>query len=155
MKIRIIYISHFITMLSYHLINVYCLGYSLIALAMEFNSIFLHIRKLLKLYGYKSSDIEYKINSILNLMTFIIFRFGVQIYILIDIFLFNHRLSSNYFILLLLCYSSMGIMNIGIFYLLVIKDFLKLFNFKSKSKKIEAEDNKIISDSSVDHLKVN
>ncbi len=114
-----------ISLFSYHIINVYCLGYSLIALCMEFNSVFLHSRKLIKLYGYKKTDLIYRINSFFNFFTFVLFRFGVLIYILVDIFLYNHRITKNYFILLLSCFGSMTIMNIGLFLRLVMKDFRK------------------------------
>ena len=118
---------HFIviSLFSYHITNVYCLGYSLIALCMEFNSVFLHARKLAKLYGCKKSDTVYKIISFFNFLTFIIFRFGVLIYLFHDIYKYNHRLSKNYYVLLLCCAIGMTIMNIGLFRQLVLKDFRK------------------------------
>lgn len=124
---------HFIaiSLFSYHLLNVYCLTYSLVALCMEFNSVFLHARKLLKLYGYQKSDLVYRITSFFNFLTFFIFRFGVFAYLYHDIYYYHNRLYRNYYYLLLTCINLMFIVNIGLFRQLLIKD---VFNRKKVSK---------------------
>ncbi|KAK3932495.1 TLC domain-containing protein 2, partial [Frankliniella fusca] len=49
-------------------------GYSLVALLVEVNSIFLHLRQMMLLYGIQKTSSIYKLNGILNIVTFIIFR---------------------------------------------------------------------------------
>ncbi|XP_029467662.1 calfacilitin-like [Rhinatrema bivittatum] len=51
-----------------------------IALLVEVNSVFLHIRLLLKLCNAQDS-ILYRINKCINLLTFICFRLGAQLYL--------------------------------------------------------------------------
>ena len=52
-------------------------NFSTMALLVEINSVFLHIRKILILIGYsKNSDI-YKVNGILNILSYIFFRICV------------------------------------------------------------------------------
>lgn len=118
---------HFIaiSLFSYHLLNVYCLTYSLVALSMEFNSVFLHARKLLKLYGYLKTDSFYKVISFFNFLTFFVFRFGVFAYLYHDIYYDYQRLHKNYFILLITCINAMFIVNIGLFRQLLIKDIFR------------------------------
>lgn len=52
----------------------YYQGYSLVALLVEVNSIFLHFRQLMLLYGVDKSSVTYRVNGMLNLATFVIFR---------------------------------------------------------------------------------
>ncbi|XP_034251615.1 TLC domain-containing protein 2-like [Thrips palmi] len=52
----------------------YYQGYSLVALLVEVNSIFLHLRQLMLLYGVSKGAPIYKANSVLNLGTFVVFR---------------------------------------------------------------------------------
>lgn len=52
----------------------YYQGYSLVALLVEVNSIFLHLRQLMLLFGISKGATIYKANSILNLGTFVVFR---------------------------------------------------------------------------------
>ena len=114
-----------ISLFTFHLINVSCLGYSLIALSMEFNSVFLHARKLIKLYGYKSDHILARLTHLFNFLTFVVFRFFTLFYLYVHIYWYHHRVSKNYLVLLAMCIGGMTIMNMGIFYQLVIKDSMK------------------------------
>ncbi|KAG8228654.1 hypothetical protein J437_LFUL008305 [Ladona fulva] len=53
----------------------YYLGYGLVALLVEVNSVFLHIRQLMLIQGIPAKDhILYRINTSLNLGTFVLFR---------------------------------------------------------------------------------
>nr|CAD7438517.1 unnamed protein product [Timema bartmani]CAD7461066.1 unnamed protein product [Timema tahoe] len=52
----------------------YYLGYGLMALLVEVNSIFLHIRQLMLVQSLRKSHILYRLNSLLTIGTFIVFR---------------------------------------------------------------------------------
>lgn len=52
----------------------YYQGYSLVALLVEVNSIFLHLRQMMLLYGIQKTSDLYRYNGILNIVTFVIFR---------------------------------------------------------------------------------
>lgn len=53
------------------------IGYAVVALMAEVNSIFLHLRQLLLMSSYPKSSTAFKVNSIVNVTTYIVFRFGV------------------------------------------------------------------------------
>ncbi|XP_041455560.1 TLC domain-containing protein 2-like [Lytechinus pictus] len=56
------------------------IGYAVVALMAEVNSIFLHLRQLLLMNSYPKSSTTYIVNSIVNVITYIMFRFGVLIW---------------------------------------------------------------------------
>ena len=122
----VVCVHHFIVLLtfSYHMMNLVNVGYTVIALFMEFNSVFLHARKLLKFYSFKSSSIAYKINSFFNFATFVLFRFGVITTIFLGMIYDGHRVTTNYLIMLGTCTVAMAIINIVLFKRLLIKDWL-------------------------------
>ena len=56
------------------LLNKKYIPFGLVALLMEINSVFLHSRRLMRMSGVKPSNKLYKINAIILVITFIIFR---------------------------------------------------------------------------------
>ncbi|XP_042883062.1 TLC domain-containing protein 2-like [Penaeus japonicus] len=52
-------------------------GYAVVALFVEVNSIFLHIRQLFNITGIDKNEPKYRLNSMLNISTFVIFRIAV------------------------------------------------------------------------------
>lgn len=50
------------------------IGYAIVALIVELNSIFLHIRQLMQLSGVSKKSSVFRLNGLLNLGTFIVFR---------------------------------------------------------------------------------
>lgn len=56
------------------------IGYAVVALMAEVNSIFLHGRQLLLMNSYPKTSTTYFINSIVNVTTYIVFRFGVLLW---------------------------------------------------------------------------
>lgn len=50
------------------------LAYAALSLIVEVNSVFLHSRQLLILYGEPKSTLRYKVNAMLNIVTFLLFR---------------------------------------------------------------------------------
>ncbi|XP_070572563.1 TLC domain-containing protein 2-like [Ptychodera flava] len=74
----------------HHITIVVCFGialttkqyiyYAVVSLLGEVNSIFLHGRQLLQMIGTPRNGMLYTVNSLLNIMTFIVFRFGVLLW---------------------------------------------------------------------------
>lgn len=69
-------LHHFLVILCFLLAVVQkrYMGYSLMALLLEVNSIFLHLRQLMIIQQWKKSSILYRINNTFNLGTFVVFR---------------------------------------------------------------------------------
>lgn len=112
-----------VCMFTYNLAFNYCLYYLIIGLTMEINSIFLHSRKLLKLYGYKKT-IAFKVNAVLNFVSFILFRFAALGFMLYDLCSTkNPALTLKYFYAFLFGGILIGLLNIGLFFKLVLSDF--------------------------------
>lgn len=108
--------------------NLLNVGYSVMALLMEFNSVFLHSRKLLKFYQFKSDSTIVRLNSVFNFLTFVTFRFGVLIAIIHGMITQGHRVTFNYLILLGSCTFIMIIINLLLFKRLYKKDWLRVKN---------------------------
>ena len=98
----VVCLHHWIVLISfgYHLIYLVNIGYTVLALYMEFNSVFLHARKLMRFYDFASSSPFVLVDKILNLLTFTVFRFGVLAMIVWGIFKDGHRVTVNYLTML-------------------------------------------------------
>ena len=130
-KIEWVVVTHHLIVLltfSYHMMNLLNVGYTVIALFMEFNSVFLHARKLLKFYSFKTNSIAYIINSVCNFISFVLFRFGVIVAIFRGMLYEGHRVTTNYLIMLGTCSLGMAIINVVLFKRLLIKDWSKSKN---------------------------
>lgn len=108
---------------TYHMVNLLNVGYSVLALLMEFNSIFLHSRKLLKFYSFESNSLVCRLNSAFNFVTFVVFRFGVLVLIIHGMITQGHRVTANYLVLLGTCTLIMIVINILLFKRLYKKDW--------------------------------
>lgn len=133
-------LHHVIVLISftYHITHLISVGYTVCALFMEVNSVFLHARKLMKFYGYKKTDLIVRMNKIINLLTFIIFRFGVLYKIYSAIYYDGHTVDFRYSSFLFICTVLMTIINVILFKRLVLKDFFT----KENISVIEAKPNK-------------
>ncbi|XP_065185196.1 TLC domain-containing protein 2-like [Sycon ciliatum] len=79
-----------IAVLAHHLVAIIMFGiftwmdhyccFIMLAIATEVNSVFLHQRKLLQLAGYEITDQVYIVNNVVNVVTFLVFRVGGQLY---------------------------------------------------------------------------
>ncbi|GMR52910.1 hypothetical protein PMAYCL1PPCAC_23105 [Pristionchus mayeri] len=58
------------------------LGIVIFGLLMELNSVFLHSRSLLNLYGYDKKSTAFKMIALLNMVTLLVFRLGVSLYLM-------------------------------------------------------------------------
>ena len=122
----VVCVHHAIVLLTfgYHMINLVNIGYTVVALFMEFNSVFLHARKLLRFYGFKRESALVRVNNILNLLTFVVFRFGVLGIICAGIYVDGKRVTLRYLIMLSTCSFLMGIINVVLFKRILAKDWL-------------------------------
>ncbi|CAF4281298.1 unnamed protein product [Rotaria sp. Silwood2] len=123
------YLLHHIIIIGCFGISVYYgqyIGYSVLSLFLEINSIFLHLRQLLLLWNISRRSKIFLINIILNLVTFVVFRFGIITYM--SIWLIINR--SNVPLVLSFIGQSglliMAIINISLFYRLLKSDFLSV-----------------------------
>jgi hypothetical protein len=109
----------------YNLINLYSLGYMCIGMTMEVNSVFLHARKILKLYGFGDSPTTNLI-KFFNFFTFFVFRFGTLAFAAYSLYTYSYRLSFFNRILNYVAFSLMLLINIALFQVLLTSDlFLK------------------------------
>ena len=99
------------------------IGYVIVALLCEINSIFLHIRQLMNMVGFSNQCILYRINSLVNITTYILFRICTLTWMTRWIIL--HR--SFLLLPVWLCgvggMTSMTIINIVLFARLLLKDY--------------------------------
>ncbi|KAK3589146.1 hypothetical protein CHS0354_017114 [Potamilus streckersoni] len=100
-------------------------GYAVVALLVELNSIFLHMRQLLQICGFQKDNQFYRLNSIVNLGTFVGCRIATLAWMTRWIVI-----NKNLIPLVFYSLGSMGlalttVMNIILFYRLLRSDFLK------------------------------
>nr|XP_023673892.1 TLC domain-containing protein 2-like [Paramormyrops kingsleyae] len=98
-------------------------GFAVVALLVEINSIFLHLRQMLRMSGLAKSTV-YRLNSMVNLGTYVVFRISTLAWM-------TRWLVLNRSLIPLLIYTvgSVGMaimtaMNIVLFYRLLRSDFL-------------------------------
>lgn len=131
----VVCLHHWIVLFSffYHLANVMNIGYTVAALLMEINSVFLHGRKLLKFYQYPSESLLMKTVLWFNVVSFVICRFGVLLGIYtgmaVDYDRFSKRHGKTYALIYLSVLSTltilMTIINVVLFKRILVADVLK------------------------------
>ncbi len=140
-----------ITFLSHILFQTRNIGYGLYALSLEINSVFLHARRLLRWFAPISTSIYYqralkRFIDVGNYITFILFRFGVVYVGLHALYNQSHRLDPIVHKFTVISVSSIGILNIVLFYRLIKNQI----NRKSKRKHNKLiEDNILMTDNHV------
>lgn len=122
----VICVHHVIVLLTfgYHMTNLINIGYNVMALLMEINSVFLHSRKLLRFYDFNDSSLVVRLNSFLNIASFVMFRFGGLATICWGILNDGPRLTMNYYILLVVSTVLMIVINFILFKRILVKDWL-------------------------------
>lgn len=137
----VVCVHHWIVLLSfgYHMINLISIGYTVIALLMEFNSVFLHARKLLKFYAFKRASFIVYANCIANIFTFIVFRFGILAVIVYSIKIDGHRVSIQYLCTLITFILIMTVINVILFKRIIQKDINVLMCVKAKKSIINLD----------------
>lgn len=109
-------------------------GFAVVALLVEINSVFLHLRQILRLSGIATGTL-YRVNSMTNLGTYVVFRINTLAWM-------TRWLVLNRDMVPLLAYTlgSVGMaimtaMNIVLFYRLLRSDFLKSSSRENKKEK--------------------
>ncbi|XP_052074742.1 TLC domain-containing protein 2-like [Mytilus californianus] len=102
-----------------------CVGYSQITLLAEFNSIFLHGRKLLRMANFGFDTSLYRIFSYLNILTFFVFRIIPFSYCLYGCFADRHRSYAFIFYLLTSVNIVVDVVNVVLFWRIIQSDLIK------------------------------
>lgn len=100
------------------------LGYAVVALMAEVNSIFLHGRQLLLMCNTSKRSTFFIVNSVINIITFVLFRFGVLLWMAHWLWLNKHAVPP---VLVAVATSGLVIMlavNVVLFYRLLMSDFI-------------------------------
>jgi hypothetical protein len=131
----VVCVHHGIVLLTfgYHMVKLINIGYTTVALLMEFNSVFLHARKLLRFYSHKSDSALVRFNTAMNILTFVVFRFGVLGAIAFGVKRDGHRVTVNYLIMLITCTLAMAVINIVLFKRILVKDVINKLKLAKKS----------------------
>lgn len=97
-------------------------AYAGVALLMEVNSVFLHIRVVINMHGCRKDSPVYRILSLVNISTFIVFRFFVIAWM--TRWILDNRTSLNDFFYLVgtVGLAVMFLMNIFLFYRILVSD---------------------------------
>jgi hypothetical protein len=103
------------------------------ALLAEVNSIFLHARKLFRLYNVSRENIIVRVNTFLNILTFILCRLVMLVFVTIFVYQDRDRLGYyNYMYVMYVLIPVVWIINPILFYRVLYTDFFK----KSKSRQL-------------------
>ncbi|XP_069170223.1 TLC domain-containing protein 2 isoform X2 [Procambarus clarkii] len=101
------------------------LGYAVVALFVEVNSIFLHVRQLLIITGVSREEPKYRLNAMLNIATFVVFRIAVLGWMTRWIVLHKDNLSLSVYTLGSVGLAIIMLMNTVLFFRICNVDFRK------------------------------
>lgn len=124
------------------------IAYTLCALAIEFNTVFLHLRFMLVFFAVEKSTGIYRVISTLNIVTFVLFRILTLCWMTRWIVLNRSVLHVGWFSLGSFGLASMMVINILLLQRLLQADFTKDHNLKNNSKSESIKQNDISNDSS-------
>ncbi|KAF7700039.1 TLC domain-containing protein 2 [Silurus meridionalis] len=99
-------------------------GFAVVALLVEINSIFLHLRQMLRMAGFARSTV-YRVNSMINLGTYVVFRINTLAWMTRWLVLNRDHVPLFSYTLGSVGLAIMTLMNIVLFYRLLRTDFLK------------------------------
>ncbi|XP_072163810.1 TLC domain-containing protein 2-like [Diadema setosum] len=100
------------------------IGYAVVALMAEVNSIFLHARQLLLMNSWPKSSSLYLANSMVNVLTYVVFRFGVLFWMAWWLSQHTHELPVSMSALAASGLFIMITVNLVLFGRLIVSDFL-------------------------------
>ena len=118
--------------LTYFLYKHSLVGFGMLACLIEVNSVFLHSRMLILMYGYPKTSLIFRVNNIFNLLTYLTFRMISLIYTV------KFAFEDCAYITVLWCYwfrfmaLTLFVVNTILFYRLLKSDFLPK-GYKSRS----------------------
>ncbi|TNN44064.1 TLC domain-containing protein 2 [Liparis tanakae] len=109
-------------------------GFAVVALLVEINSVFLHLRQMLRLAG-DAAGTPYRVNSIVNLGTYVVFRINTLAWMTRWLVLNRDNVPLLAYTLGSLGMAIMTAMNIVLFCRLLRSDFLKGSGREAKKEK--------------------
>lgn len=109
-------------------------GFAVVALLVEINSIFLHLRQLLRMANISVGTV-YRVNSIINLGTYVVFRINTLAWMTRWLVLNRDKVPLVAYTLGSVGMAIMTAMNIVLFYRLLRSDFLKTSTRETKKEK--------------------
>lgn len=112
-------------MFFYNVVQCRCVAYNVVALLAEVNTIFLHSRKLLQMSGFSFSHWLYRLNSFMNIFTFVSCRFLCLSWIVYGMFIWYDRVTPIYLYVLGSAMFVMWGTNIILFWRLICSDILR------------------------------
>ncbi|ESN90670.1 hypothetical protein HELRODRAFT_145549, partial [Helobdella robusta] len=107
---------------TYNIVASRCVAYTVVALLSEVNTIFLHSRKLLQMHKCPFDHWIYRLNALLNLVTFVCCRFLCNAWITYGMLATRQRVSIFYFWILAAAMFVMWVTNVMLFWRLVQSD---------------------------------
>lgn len=110
------------------------IGFSVVALLVELNSVFLHLRQLLRMASMAKGT-TYRVNSIVNLGTYVVFRINTLAWMTRWLVLNRDKVPLLAYTLGSVGMAIMTVMNIVLFYRLLRSDFLKSSAREAKKEK--------------------
>ncbi|KAF4086077.1 hypothetical protein AMELA_G00102170 [Ameiurus melas] len=99
-------------------------GFAVVALLVEINSIFLHLRQMMRMASIAKSTM-YRINSMINLGTYVVFRINTLAWMTRWLVLNRDHIPLFSYTVGSVGMAIMTLMNIVLFYRLLRTDFLK------------------------------
>uniref|UniRef100_A0A8C5ML82 TLC domain containing 2 n=1 Tax=Leptobrachium leishanense TaxID=445787 RepID=A0A8C5ML82_9ANUR len=109
------------------------IGFAVVALLVEINSIFLHLRQILLMANLLKATV-YRLNSLLNLGTYVIFRISTLAWMTRWLVLNRDNIPLLLYTIGSVSMAIMTVMNIVLFYRLLRSDFLKSARDPPKEK---------------------
>lgn len=109
-------------------------GFAVVALLVELNSVFLHLRQLLRMASMAKGT-RYRVNSIVNLGTYVVFRINTLAWMTRWLVLNRDKVPLLAYTLGSVGMAIMTAMNIVLFYRLLRSDFLKSSTREAKKEK--------------------
>ncbi|MCI4385862.1 hypothetical protein PGIGA_G00055510 [Pangasianodon gigas] len=108
-------------------------GFAVVALLVEINSIFLHLRQMLRMASIAKSTV-YRVNSMINLGTYVVFRINTLAWMTRWLVLNRDHIPLFSYTVGSVGLAIMTLMNIVLFYRLLRTDFLKSSREKEVKK---------------------
>ncbi|XP_010794918.1 TLC domain-containing protein 2-like [Notothenia coriiceps] len=123
-----------ITCFGFSVLTCRYVGFSVVALMVEINSVFLHLRQMLRMAGNATSTL-YRVNSIINLGTYVVFRINTLAWMTRWLVLNRDNVPLMAYTLGSVGMAVMTVMNIVLFCRLLRSDFLKSSTRENKKEK--------------------
>ncbi|XP_060928880.1 TLC domain-containing protein 2 [Limanda limanda] len=123
-----------ISCFGFSVVSGHYVGFAVVALLVEINSIFLHLRQLLRMANIAAGTL-YRVNSIINLGTYVVFRINTLAWMTRWLVLNRDKVPLLAYTLGSVGMAIMTVMNIVLFYRLLRSDFLKNSTRETKKEK--------------------